>query len=294
MSSRIRAIRVAMALTERLPLRVVAGVVRRGGRWSLRAGGKRENLRRNLEVVLGGSRPDDALVERFVQRGVDSYAQYWAEGLVLPGMSPRTINERFVIGEGKEYLEEAFALGRGVVVALPHIGSWEWGGAHLASLGMGMTAVAERLEPPELFTLFSDKRRKIGIDVVALDHQAGSQLLEVLNGGGVVGLLCDRDIQGGGIDVTMFDRRVTVSAGPATLAFRTGATLVAACCYAGPGRDHYAVISPPIVAEREGRLREDVTRVTQHIVDELAGFIRRAPEQWHVLEDRFVKGDECV
>jgi KDO2-lipid IV(A) lauroyltransferase len=36
-----------------------------------------------------------------------------------------------------------------------------------------------------------------------------------------------------------------------------------------------------------GKLREDVQRVTQLVADELEGLIRRAPEQWHVLEPRF-------
>jgi lauroyl/myristoyl acyltransferase len=47
------------------------------------------------------------------------------------------------------------------------------------------------------------------------------------------------------------------------------------------------VITPPIPAKRTGRLREDVTRVTQLIAHELEGLIRRAPEQWHVLQPRF-------
>jgi len=62
---------------------------------------------------------------------------------------------------------------------------------------------------------------------------------------------------------------------------------LAAACYMGPGDDHFAVVTPPLEAEREGRLREDVTRVTQMVAHELEGLIRRAPEQWHVLEERF-------
>ena len=49
-------------------------------------------------------------------------------------------------------------------------------------------------------------------------------------------------------------------------------------------------MSKPLKAERTGaRLREDVARVTQEIADELAGLIRRAPEQWHVFSDPFAE-----
>jgi KDO2-lipid IV(A) lauroyltransferase len=150
-----------------------------------------------------------------------------------------------------------------------------------------MTAIAEQLEPPELFEWFKSKREAIGIHIEGLNKDAGAKLLNVLKGGGVVGLLCDRDIQGGGVEVEFFGSVVTMPGGPATLALRTGATLVAAACYTGPGRDHFAVVTAPISAVREGRLRDDVTRVTQSVAYELEGLIRRAPEQWHVLEERF-------
>ena len=106
-----------------------------------------------------------------------------------------------------------------------------------------MTAVAEDLEPPALFEWFKAKRESIGIRIEPLDEHAGTVLLQTLKDGGVIGLLCDRDIQGNGIEVEFFGERVRLPGGPATLALRTGATLVAAACYSGPGRDHFAVVT---------------------------------------------------
>ena len=247
------------------------------------------NLKTNLRHALrhGDDAVDEALLARFVQRGLSSYGQYWAEGAKLPGIEPAKVFARFRIGEGFEYLLEAKAKGLGTIIALPHIGSWEWGGSYLNSLGMGMTAVAEDLDPPELFAWFKAKRESIGIRIEPLDEHAGTVLLQTLRDGGVIGLLCDRDIQGNGIEVDFFGERVALPGGPATLALRTGATLVAAACYSGPGEDHFAVISAPIDATRTGRLRDDVTRVTQLVAIELEGLIRRAPEQWHILQPRF-------
>ncbi|HLM29151.1 MAG TPA: hypothetical protein VK360_04445, partial [Acidimicrobiales bacterium] len=50
------------------------------------------------------------------------------------------------------------------------------------------------------------------------------------------------------------------------------------------GDGHHAVVRPPIPVDRQGSFREDVTRVTQAIADELEALIRRAPEQWHLLQ----------
>ncbi len=288
--ARVALFKALSAVLERLPERADVALARSlavvAGR---RTKGARQHLGTNLAHALAtnGSTADSALLERFVDRGFASYGQYWAESAKLPALSRKTITSRFIIAEGLEHLLAARALGKGIVIALPHIGSWEWGGSFFASLDMAMTAVAEELEPRELFEWFKAKREAIGINIEPLDAHAGTVLLQTLREGNVVGLLCDRDIQDNGIAVDFFGERVTIPAGPATLALRTGATLVAAACYSGPGRDHFAVVTAPIPTERTARLRDDVARVTQAIAVELEGLIRRAPEQWHVLQPRF-------
>lgn len=244
-------------------------------------------LRTNLAMVLAGGtdvEPDDEVLDRYFLRGMQAYGRYWAEGAKLPAIAPREVTRRIRIVEGESHLRAAVATGRGVIVALPHIGSWEWGGAFLADIGWPMTAVAERLEPPELFEWFARKRRAMGIGIVALDEGASGSITRVLRDGGVVGLLCDRDIQDSGVSVELFGRATTVPAGPAMLALRTGAVIVCAAVYSGPGTDHHVVVTPPVDTERQGKLRADVARITQLVTTELGWLIRRAPEQWHVLQ----------
>ncbi len=280
------ALRAAGRLLQVVPEWIGLGVARPVAVLVGRRAAVRVPLRDNLARVLGGAAPPRAL-RHLADRAMASYAQYWVEGARLPTTPASEVLARFAITEGREHLEDARDRGDGIILALPHMGSWEWGGAFLAQIGLPMTAVAEALEPPELFAWFAEQREAIGIHVVPLDERAGTAMLERLRARGVVGLLCDRDLQGNGVEVTFFGQRTTLPAGPATLALRTGATLMVAACYSGPGRDHHAVILPPIATSRQGRLREDVARVTQEIAEALEGLIRRAPEQWHVLQPRF-------
>ncbi|MFZ0768735.1 MAG: hypothetical protein WAM64_05890, partial [Acidimicrobiales bacterium] len=280
--SRVALFKAVGVLMEALPEQVDVTVARSiGATIGHHSAARRANLSNNLAHVLSpvGERPSEALLEEFVERGFRSYGRYWAEGAKLPALSTSVITERFTIAEGLEHLLAAKERGKGIIIALPHIGSWEWGGAYLHTLDLTMTAVAEVLEPPELFSWFKEKREAMGIHVEALDDHAGTVLLSTLRGNGVVGLLCDRDIQGNGIDVEFFGECVAMPAGPATLALRTGATLVAASCYTGPGRDHFAVVMAPVEVERTKSLREDVRRVTQSVTRDLERLIRRAPEQ---------------
>ena len=275
-------------ILERIPDRVavaiaslVAGIV--GRRPSEARRTVSANVRAMLEARATGAPIDDGLVERLVIRNFKTYGRYWAEGATLASVGKATLSSRLVIAEGEDILRAALAEGNGVVLALPHVGSWEWGGAYLAHIGLPMTAVAERLEPEELFQFFLEKRTAMGLGVVPLGPEAGTALTKHLKNGGLVGLLCDRDILGGGQATTLFNYPVTVPKGPATLALRTGAALLAGIAYSAPNGQHIAHIEGPLETERLGGLRSDVTRVTEDLTRTIEGLISRAPEQWHVF-----------
>ncbi len=237
----------------------------------------------NLSRVVGGGPDDSELLDRWARRAFRAYARYWVEGARIGSTSPDEIVRRMCV-DGLHHLHEGMARGKGVVMALPHIGSWEYGGAFLATQGLPMTAVAERLEPPELFDYFVQQRAAMGLTVVPLDNRSGGTLMTTLRNGGLVGLLCDRDIEGTGIEVEFFGETTTMPAGPATLALRSGAVLVTGAVYSGPGHDHRALVEPPLDTTRTGTLRADVARLTQEVATRLEGLIRRAPEQWHVFQ----------
>ena len=276
---------------EFLPLRLTESVVQ----WLAARFGPQSTkgaaLAKNIAVIAAGAEAplSPVMLERQVRRAFASYGQYWAETAKLSALPLKERQRRFVLGEGVEYLHDAYAQGRGVILAIPHTGSWDWGGSIIGSNGVPLTVVAEKLNPPALFKWFRAKRELVGMNVIGLDDDTVASVSAVLNAGGVIGLLCDRDLQKSGVEVDFFGHRVTLPAGPALFALRTDAVLLAACCYSGPGDGHYAVFTPPLDVERQGRLREDIARVTQDVAHALEGLIQRAPEQWHVLEDRFAE-----
>jgi len=248
----------------------------------------------NLRHVVGPE-VSAAQLDLLVGRAFSSYARYWAEAATLralPASDPtdpevssgREASSGRDVSRGIHHLFEAIDRGRGVILALPHLGSWEYGAVWIGARGVPLTTVAELLEPPELYEWFVEQRAQLGLTVLPLGAHASTELLKVLRGGGVVALLADRDIAGDGVDVEFFGSRTKIPGGPATLALRTGAALLACAIYMRPGGGHLIVVRPPIDAERRGKLREDIARTSQALAHELEALIAAAPEQWHVFQ----------
>jgi KDO2-lipid IV(A) lauroyltransferase len=231
-----------------------------------------------------GVEPDPALVRRWSRRTFTSYARYWADGARLPYVGANGVRARWRLESGIEHLQAAMAGGKGAVAALPHVGSWEWGGYWLGLEDMPMTAVVERIEPEQLFEWFVGKRKAMGLTAVPLGAGSSMALIRALKENHVAGLVSDRDLVGNGVEVEFFGEKTTMPAGAATLALRTGAPLLPAVVYSGPGSWHIGVVHEPVETVRTGTLREDVTRVTQELATIFEHDIRRHPEQWHLYQ----------
>jgi lauroyl/myristoyl acyltransferase len=223
------------------------------------------------------------LLRRAVQEAFDFYAKYWVESFRLPHLSKREVDAGFSYS-GYEYIADGLAAGNGVILALPHLGGWEWAGRWIADGGNPITVVVEAINPPELFEWFVDFRKSLGMTVVPLGPEAGTAVLKALRNNEIVCLLSDRDIGGGGIEVEFFGERTTLPAGPATLSLRTGAPVLPTAVYF-QGRDgHHGLVRPPVTIERTGKFRTDVGLFTQKLADELEYLIKRAPSQWHLFQ----------
>jgi KDO2-lipid IV(A) lauroyltransferase len=244
--------------------------------------GKRPLVRANLRRVVGADATDAAL-EALVTAAFVSYARYWVESARVGSLRSDQIEAIFSI-EGFERLRLEMARGRGVVVVLPHVGSWEYGGRWLAQQGYPMTTVGEMLEPPELFEWFTSQRAALGLTVLPPGPGTTVRLLDALRSGLIVGLVADRDLGGNGVEVEFFGEKTTLPAGPALLALRSGAPLMTCAIYQTAGGRYHAVVKPPLDSTRTGRMRHDVQRMTEDVARELEDLIRVAPEQWHLFQ----------
>jgi lauroyl/myristoyl acyltransferase len=275
------AYRAGATAAQLVPASVATPIARALGRVSAPLMPEQRRMAARHQRRAGDTTTDAA---KNVEGVFDSYGRYWLEMLRLPAEVRSGSVATHCTIDGFEHIEAGLARGNGVILALPHLGGWEWAGAAMALRGHRLVAVVENIEPPQLLSWFAAQRAAIGIDVVTLGPDVSRTVLRALRDNRIVCLLSDRDIEGDGVEVEFFGERTTLPGGPATLALRTGATLLPCAVYFRSDRDHLGVLRPPIPVEREGRLREDIARITQALAHELESLIRVAPEQWHLLQ----------
>ena len=89
------------------------------------------------------------------------------------------------------------------------------------------------------------------------------------------------------------DDQIKAKGGAATLALRTGASIVPVTVY-HQGAQNHAIVEPPIAVERQGKMRHDIERITQNMADVMEMQIRRAPTQWIVLQPNWPSDHQAL
>jgi lauroyl/myristoyl acyltransferase len=290
-SVRDRAVDLAFAAgwkaINRLPERVAGTGFRAAADVAVRRRSKGvQRLRTNLRRVVGPQCPEPDL-DALVKSAMRSYSRYWLETFRLPTMDFDEVSARVgAATEGAEHIDRAMAAGRGLILALPHMGNWDIAAIWLIKHGVPFTTVAERLRPESLYNRFVAYREGIGMRVLALTggpRPAAEILAARLRSGECVCLVADRDLSRSGVNVEFFGATARMPGGPALLAVTTGATLLPVGLWYEADGGWGQHISPPVEFPRQ-RLREQVAVGTQTLANIFAAHIAAHPSDWHMLQ----------
>ena len=250
-----------------------------GAAWYWLSPGQRRAALDNYAAALGRERSDPE-VARVARRAFQNYGRMLMDFLLMGSLTPAELVDRVTL-DSRDRLDAALAQGRGAIMAVPHMGSWDMAGSYAGALGYGISAVADRF-PGSLNEAVVATRQRFGMNVIMLGRGAVRSLTDALRANHIVALLCDLE-QGPGVDVRFFGRQAVVPGGPAALAIKTGAALMPACQYATtPGRYHIYLDPPLAVGENETK-----ERLMQRVIDRFEDFIRERPDQWYAFRPMF-------
>ena len=289
----VSAYKLASSIIKAIPDRLLSRISNALGRCAYRLSSKKRALvERNMHRTHEGQITNHEL-RQMTRQAFISYAKYWTDSAKMQSLTDYQIDAGFTV-EGFEHIEDSWSEGPGPILALPHLGGWEWAGRWLTCRPkFEVTVVVEPQQPKELFEFMISYRESFGMNVIPLGPNAGKEVIKAIKNNHVVCLLCDRDIEGTGVKVTFFDEETSIPAGPAMLSIRTGSKIIPVAVYQR-SESHHAIVRPPLNSERQGNLREDVTRISQDIASSFEELILLEPEQWHLMSPNWPSDHEAL
>jgi lipopolysaccharide heptosyltransferase II len=274
--------RAALALITALPLRLVFSLGKGLGllAWLLLPAYRRLALR-NVEIAFGAEKSEQEK-STIVRRHFQQLGANLLSGMKLNAMPLEEVTA-LVTMDGADKVHRELRAGRPVVLVLSHLGNWELFAQILPQYFSytRLSTVYQKLGNRPLDQFVRQRRARFGVEL--FDRSEGFQeAIRLLRGGGMIGILSDQHAGDHGLWTPFFRRLASTSPLPALLCKRTGAALVAASLYTAGAGKWRMTFSPAFDLPDDS-----VQSLTAKTNDVIAGEIRRAPEDWFWVHNRW-------
>jgi lauroyl/myristoyl acyltransferase len=232
-----------------------------------------ENLSRPMRLP-----PDHPRVRHAARRAFRNYAKYLVDMMRITELTDEDAR-RLVSIENVEILEEARTEGRGVLLCTVHIGGMDMIGPALKRFGEELYVVADDTTYGSLYDHLAAARASQNIFVIGWRNLRG--MFKVLRDNKNLVLFCDGGYRRGDVPVELCGEPTTLPIGPATLAAKTGAPLLAVACRRTDD-DRFVTRGLPLI-HCAGTDPVEIQRATQAVADELSSVIAEDPGQWYMF-----------
>lgn len=227
---------------------------------------------------------DAAARRRLVRRSLIETAKTFAEGSAIWSWSRERIQAHVVAVSGEEQVREAIDSGRGVILAAPHLGNWEFVGMY-CSMSYPLTGLYQRPRLLELETLFKASRERFGAKLVPAGLGAVRTLTRAVNHGEMIAILPDQDAGSGlGIFVPFFGEPANTMTLLPRLAARTGSLVVVAYAERVAGSRGFHM---RFVPASDATYDKEIERSAASLNLDIERQIRQVPEQYLWSYKRF-------
>lgn len=232
--------------------------------------------------------PEEA--RRIAEQSVVKFGRMIVEVLRFPLLNERTIGS-VVKTDGLEYLEEAYAQGKGVVMCTGHFGNWEMLGADIGLHGYPILSIARRQNNGAMDRFINEYREIVGQEVAYNRGKEGVLAMgRYLKEKHLLGILFDQDTNDSGVAVELFGKTVITPAGPAVFSRTFGSPVLPIFMHYDPDGSCRAKIYPPLYAEKTRNKDRDIYKLTRDLIGILENEVRSNPPMWFWVHDRWKDG----
>lgn len=189
---------------------------------------------------------------------------------------------------GREHLEEALALQRGVLLITGHLGNWERASAWIAFQGIPISVVIRNADQDGVNRVVNELRTAPGTRVIPRGNSART-ILERLRKNEIVGIIPDQNAEDAFLP--FFDHPAGTNLGVGVIQERTKSAVLPVTCFA-QGNGQYVVKFYPLIEPFEGyeTKGEGLLRAINVWLEMV---IKEHPEQWLWFHDRWRNAREA-
>ena len=247
---------------------------------------RRSKARENLRRAFPEKKEEECrrlLRENFRQMGLGA-----VEMLRLDlYRDPQTLKKNFAL-TGLEHVQQALARGQGCFLLTGHIGFWEAGSILMPLHNIPTDAIYKRMKNPLVEKRIMALRGSAGARWIE-KNRAARKILRSLHENRAVAVLIDQRISPlEGVIVNFFQRPVIATPIIALMAIKQGTPIVPTFSWRLPDHRYEIVFAPPITFPQEvNPSPETVVAATQLLTDKIEAAVRKAPEQWFWVHDRW-------
>lgn len=195
-------------------------------------------------------------------------------------------NVRF---EGIEHLDEAQAMGKGVILVSAHFGNFPLLLAKLGLEGYKVNTVARPLRNRLIEGQIKKRREKLKITIINSIPRKTCiyDSIHCLRSNECLFVLLDQNFGTGGVFVDFFGTKAATAIGPLVLARRTGAAIVPCFIMRQKDGTHSIVFKPRLEFSDSGNDEEKIFDLVQKITGIIESYIRNSPQEWAWIHRRW-------
>jgi KDO2-lipid IV(A) lauroyltransferase len=245
-----------------------------------------KSRRQHANVGIAFPEADEATRADIVGRMWENIGRIMFEyGFVVRLRGP--LGQKHIRVAGIENVRAAAARGKGVLLVTGHFGNWEVGAPALAHAGISAAVVTRPPNNPHVARWIEKIRADAGTtEQIAKGSDGLKRIFSKLRKGENVAMLVDQHLAEG-IPVPFFGRDAMTTHAPATLARKLGAAIVPFTVRRLAGAEFEVIAFPEIAVAHSDDADRDVLEATEAINRFVEAEVRRAPEQWLWMHDRW-------
>lgn len=191
--------------------------------------------------------------------------------------------------EGRRYLDEALAKGKGVIGLGGHLGSFTLLGTRLAAEGYPFNIIINEGNFLNLSKRLARYQKILGQNPFSPKRNISmiKNSLNCLQRNEILYLIADEQQRRGGIPVPFFGQEAYTPPGPAIFSLKTGAPILPMFILRERGLPKRLVINPPVEIEKSLDEKKDIEKLSSQFTKVIEETIRKYPEQWAWLNRRW-------